>query len=150
MVYTDALLPTSPSLSRRHHGHSSRVSVVDEFTRNTPEHLLNVHAVVEENDAMFRMVAEIPGIKPENVNVEVNGKYLIISGEIIREDEEDEDFVQLRKRGLLLSSTSVDRFVRKFILPRNVDLSSIDAGVSKSGKLVVTVLKTYYSEDDEL
>jgi HSP20 family molecular chaperone IbpA len=142
MVYSG---PHSPSLVRRH---SVDRRVSDEC-RFTPEHILNVSAQVEDSESLYRVIAEVPGIKPENVHVEVNGKYLVISGEVYRDDEEDEDYIQQRKRGILFSASSVDRFVRKFILPRYVDLGRVDAGVSKTGKLVVTMPKNYvYGYED--
>ncbi|KAL0489816.1 HSP20 family protein [Acrasis kona] len=138
MLYTDTTY-FPPSLSRRR---TSKASVFDEISKQQLE-LTTENTTIENRPASVRIMAHIPGLKPENVDVEVDGKYLIISGQIIREDEDHEEDVARRKReGIFYTqANTLERFVKKFILPSNVEVQRIDAGVSDNGRLIITLPK---------
>ncbi|KAL0477809.1 HSP20 family protein [Acrasis kona] len=86
-------------------------------------------------------MSHIPSLRPEDVKVEVDGKYLIISGQVLREYEyHEEDIVRRKREGVFYSADQYDRFVKKFILPINVEVKRIDAGVSE-GWLIINIPK---------
>ncbi len=81
-------------------------------------------ADVEESDDAYLVEIELPGIKREDVSVEVSGRRLSVSGE----RKERERVGILRKR-----TRSVGRFQYQVTLPGQVDearvAASMDAGV---------------------
>ncbi|KAL2926344.1 17.6 kDa class I heat shock protein 3 [Bienertia sinuspersici] len=78
--------------------------------------------------------ADLPGIKKEEVKVEVeDGKVLQISGERSREQEEKNDTWHRVER-------SSGKFQRRFRLPENAKLEEVKANM-ENGVLTVTVPK---------
>ncbi|KAM3017503.1 hypothetical protein FF2_001393 [Malus domestica] len=78
--------------------------------------------------------ADLPGIKKEEVKVEVeDGRVLQISGERSREQEEKNDKWHRVER-------SSGRFMRRFRLPENAKLDQVKAAI-ENGVLTVTVPK---------
>jgi HSP20 family protein len=91
---------------------------------------------VSETDDEIRVVANIPGIDPENLNIEVGDDYLSLSGKIEKEVK-DEDargkvYRYERERG---------EFRREFALPARVKSDSISAK-AKNGVLTITLPKS--------
>ena len=78
--------------------------------------------------------ADLPGIKKEEVKVEVeDGRVLQISGERSREQEEKNDTWHRVER-------SSGKFMRRFRLPENAKLDQVKAAM-ENGVLTVTVPK---------
>jgi HSP20 family protein len=76
--------------------------------------------------------AELPGVKREDVNIELVGNELTINGDI-KEQE---------RKGLLRRRTRrTGRFELRVVLPDPVDAGSVDANL-KNGVLMVRVPKT--------
>ncbi len=86
----------------------------------------------EENRYVIR--ADIPGVKPEDIEVTMENGMLTIRGERkFEETEEKENFKRIeRSHGL---------FYRRFTLPDNTDAEAIQA-TGKDGVLEVTIPKT--------
>ena len=99
-----------------------------------------VPADVVENENEIRCVLEVPGLKPEEIEVTVENNVLTVAGEKKYEarqgDENQGTYHQERRYG---------RFSRSFILPRNVDAGHIDAH-SEHGVLTVVLPKTEESK----
>lgn len=75
--------------------------------------------------------AELPGIKPEDVEVEVTGDLLTIKGERrLEEEKEDEDWV--------IRESSYGSFLRSIVIPEGVEPDAIKAEFH-DGVLDVTV-----------
>jgi HSP20 family protein len=74
--------------------------------------------------------ADLPGLRKEDVNVEVNDDVLTISGERRDEHEEDRD-------GFYRSERSYGQFYRAIPLPEGVDANQCDAQF-KDGVLEIT------------
>lgn len=85
------------------------------------------------DDVMVR--AELPGLRPEDVDIELSDNVLTISGE--RKTEE-----QKENEGWLIRESSYGAFERSISIPEGVDPSAISANFS-DGVLEVTVPKAF-------
>lgn len=88
--------------------------------------------IFEQADAI-RILAEVPGVKPENVSISVEGNTLTIHGTKDQIAEERTERVHRYER-------SYGAFERTFTLPATVDASSIKASY-ENGVLTVTLPK---------
>jgi HSP20 family protein len=86
---------------------------------------------IEEQDDTYVLEAELPGVKREDVNIEVVGNELAITGEI----KERERKGALRKR-----TRRTGQFEYRVRLPEQVDSTKIDAKLDQ-GVLTVRVPK---------
>ncbi len=89
---------------------------------------------ITEDEASFKLTAELPGIAEKDVEVSLSGDTLTIKGEKRQEKEESRKDYHLTER-------SYGAFQRAFILPDGVDSGKIAAAFGK-GVLTVTVPKT--------
>ncbi|HSN68076.1 MAG TPA: Hsp20/alpha crystallin family protein [Thermoanaerobaculia bacterium] len=88
--------------------------------------------VMEEKDAI-RVVAELPGMKKEDIEIQFENGVLTIRGQrAIEKDSSDKTFHRVER--------VYGNFVRSFTLPRSVDADKIDA-TYRDGVLDVRVPK---------
>jgi HSP20 family protein len=87
---------------------------------------------VEESDDAYVVEAELPGVKREDVNIELVGNELAISGEV-KEQE--------RKGVLRRQTRRTGRFAYRVTLPDQLDAETIDAKLT-DGVLTVRVPKS--------
>jgi HSP20 family protein len=87
---------------------------------------------IEEADDAYVVDAELPGVKREEVNIELVGNELAITGEI-KERE--------RKGALRRQARHTGRFDYRVVLPDHVDADQVEAGL-KDGVLTVRVPKS--------
>lgn len=87
---------------------------------------------IEETDDAFVLEAELPGVKREDVNLELVGNELLISGEI-KERE--------RKGAVRRRSRRTGRFEYRVGLPAQIDPEKIEASLNE-GVLAVRVPKS--------
>ncbi len=73
-----------------------------------------------ERNGRLVLHAELPGLEPGNVKVEVVGDELVISGRRKHEEEK-------RSRGRYYSERSYGSFERRIALPEKIDAEDIDA-----------------------
>jgi len=85
---------------------------------------------VKEDEKAFTLRADVPGIEAKDLNVEVAGNTLTLSGS--RDEEKKED-----KNGYAYSECRTGSFSRSVTLPDYVDGSKIEARYDK-GVLVLT------------
>jgi HSP20 family protein len=86
---------------------------------------------IEEQDDAYVVEAELPGAKRDDVNIELVGNELIVSGEITERE----------RKGILRRSTRrVGAFEYRVVLPENVDRDDIDAKLD-DGVLTVRIPK---------
>lgn len=91
---------------------------------------------VSETENEIRVVANVPGIEPDKVDIEVGDDYLSISGRIEKEIK-DED-----KNGKVYRyEREYGEFRREFSLPTRVDKNGIVAK-AKNGVLTITLPKS--------
>jgi len=87
--------------------------------------------VIEERDTI-RLVAELPGVKPEDVRISVENNVLTLQGEK-KEEERQDDRVYRCER-------AYGMFERSFTLPATIDANTIVAKF-ESGLLTVLLPK---------
>lgn len=87
---------------------------------------------IAENDASFKILAEVPGMSKDDINITVKDNLLTVSGE---RPEKDEDAARL-----VWSERSFGRFSRSFKLPESIDKSGVSADYS-NGLLSITLPK---------
>lgn len=81
----------------------------------------------------LQLVAEIPGVAKENINVKIQGNYLEISG--ARPTDNPVGYTLHR------SERTAAKFSRSFTLPYEVDASRVTASM-KNGLLTITLPKS--------
>lgn len=96
---------------------------------------------IDEDDDSYEITAEVPGMKPEDVHVELNQNVLTISGEK-RMGYGEKETPQKRSRW---SERSYGRFTRSFTLPRDADSDRLAARFA-NGVLTITVPKSEESK----
>jgi len=103
------------------------------YVRDT--HAMATTAVdVKETPQAYKFLADLPGIKREEVKVQVEaGNVLTISGERTKEEKKDTDKFHRVER-------STGKFLRRFRLPDNADITKISA-TCQDGVLSVDVPK---------
>lgn len=86
-----------------------------------------------EGEYSYHIEMDLPGIKKEDVKIDLDDNKLTITGERkLKEEIKEEDYYKVE--------TSFGKFQRAFSLPENVDLENINA-VSKDGVLEITIPK---------
>lgn len=92
-----------------------------------------------EKDKEYRLTAELPGMKEDDVEISVADGTLTISGEK-REEEERKD------EGFLLSERRYGAFERRIALPADIDPDAVTAEFRK-GVLTITLPKAPNAAD---
>ena len=88
---------------------------------------------VKETESAYVISADLPGVKDEDVDISLSGKYLTISGKRDSEEKKDGESFHVYER-------TFGSFTRTFALPNNADADAVSADLS-SGVLQVTVAK---------
>jgi HSP20 family protein len=91
---------------------------------------------VEETENEIRVTVELPGMKPEDIQLDLENNVLTISGEKQERNEEGG-----QGHTWHLSERRYGKFTRSFVLPRDVDSDRIDARYDH-GVLNVTIPKS--------
>jgi HSP20 family protein len=91
---------------------------------------------IEETDDAYVVEAELPGVRREDVSIELAGNELSITGEI--KEKERTGIVRRRTR-------RVGRYELRVVLPDNIDGDKVDAKL-KDGVLRVSVPKSERAE----
>jgi HSP20 family protein len=88
---------------------------------------------VSATEKEYRVTAELPNVKKEDVHVTLADNVLTIEGE--RRHEEEEKGVRYHRRELTYGS-----FMRRFTMPEDADPAAVDA-TFRNGMLNVTIRK---------
>lgn len=78
---------------------------------------------VHENDNEYTVTTELPGVKPENINIRQEGEYLLIEAEIPETVTEREG----NGTRALIKERRYGRFSRRLRLPNDIDFNQSDA-----------------------
>jgi HSP20 family protein len=114
----------------------------DEFTRGYFVKPLGVPATrdlrmkldVKESDKAYNVRAEIPGVKKEDIHVDVEGSHVSVRAEVKKEKEEKKD------EKVIYSECSYGMVSRDFELPTDVDAQGAKAEY-RDGVLDLTLPK---------
>ena len=88
---------------------------------------------ITEDENSFKLLADIPGVKPEDIDVSMDNSVLTIKGERKTEDKtENENFRRVERQ--------YGMFYRRFTLPETANADKIEAR-SENGVLKITIPK---------
>jgi len=88
---------------------------------------------ISEDDKAFTLLADIPGVDPDNIDISMDKGVLTIKGERQSVNtEESENFKRVERQS--------GQFYRRFTLPDSADAEKIEAN-SKHGVLTITIPK---------
>lgn len=93
---------------------------------------------ITESENTFTVVADLPGVKPEDVEVSLHNNVLTIRGE--RESEQSDESGNVRRRERFQGT-----FLRQFTLPEHVDEDGI-AAKANNGVLTISIPKAKRSK----
>lgn len=110
--------------------------------RNMPE-APEIKMDVSEDDKAFRVKAEIPGVKKEDIKVSIDGNQVSISAEVKRETEEKKGETVIR------SERYYGNQYRGFTLQHDVDQARAEAKY-EDGVLILTLPKKEASSAKQL
>jgi HSP20 family protein len=134
-----------PDLFRRPSGgmdvfrtlHREIDQLFDDFTRGFPTYgessVMPINLDVAETDKAFEVTAELPGAKPEDVDISLSDGILTVKGE--KKTEKDE-----KQKNYHMVERSYGAFQRSFRLPGEVDPDKVEARFD-NGLLKVTLPK---------
>lgn len=92
-----------------------------------------------EGEFAYHLEVDLPGVKKEDINVDVKDNVLTINGERnFKEEVKEEDYYKVE--------TSFGKFTRSFNLPDSVDVENITAN-SDNGVLEINIPKKAKQED---
>lgn len=100
-----------------------------ETTRNIPVYIPAVD--IYETEEALTLVADMPGVSPDNVDIDIRDDQLTIRGTVSLEGEGET---------MLLREYGVGDYYRQFTLGRIIDQSKIEAAM-KDGVLTLTLPK---------
>lgn len=86
---------------------------------------INPQVDIKEENNMYIITTDIPGMDKNNIDVSIKGGLLVISGERTSERKEGEPGKYSRQE------RSFGHFTRSFTLPHDADAASIDASYDK-------------------
>ena len=92
----------------------------------------------KEDEKAYYVEVDLPGVKKEDINVEVKDNVLTISGERKFKKEE-------KDKGYIRTESFFGRFERRFTLPSDADAEKIEAKV-EDGVLHLTIPKVEEKE----
>ena len=125
----------------------SMLDLLDTFWREpfeaTPFSMPEFPSVnISEDDKYITVEAEVPGMKPEDLDISMHNNNLIIQGEKKFEDEENRDSYHRIER-------SYGSFYRTIPLPTEVDDNNVKANY-KNGILNITLPKSEQSRSKKI
>ena len=100
----------------------------------TPSNGIYPKVDIEENENSYVFKAELPGVKKEDVSIEINNRVLTISGE-------KKEVIEEKGRNIFRKESYSGSFSRSFTLPDNVSQDDADAKY-ENGILVLSIPKS--------
>lgn len=97
---------------------------------------------VEETEDAYHVSADVPGMKPEDIDITLEKGVLTLKGERQSEHTADDDGVRHVER-------RSGSFLRRFSLPETVDAENVDASVEQ-GVLRVAISKKADSQPQKI
>jgi HSP20 family protein len=121
-------------------------SMLDEFDTREGESSFNADFTpainTREGELAYHIEVDLPGMKKEDINIQVEDNTLVISGERkIKEELKEENYYKIE--------SSFGKFTRSFSLPEDADIEKIHAE-SQDGILEVVVPKLEVQKVDKV
>ena len=95
---------------------------------------------IDESDTAYTLRASLPGVKPENVQIEVSGATVLMRGEIAEESPQYQQDKTAQQQQTLMHERYHGMFQRMITLPMPVDSTKAEA-TFKDGVLTLTLPK---------
>lgn len=95
-----------------------------------------------ETDENYQLEADLPGMNKDDINIDLQGNVLTLSGERKHEERTSDE-------GLVRTERRYGKFVRSFTLPQNVDPSGIKANYN-NGVLKLVLPKSEESKPKQI
>ena len=92
------------------------------------------HFEVRENGNSLRIIADVPGIKRDDLEISVTGNRLVVSGQREAEQRNKDENVHTYER-------QFGQFTRSFTLPDNVDIDHVTSELREGVLTIVAPLK---------
>ena len=109
------------------------INTINEETKSEDTSAFRPKVNTRETNESYHLEVELPGVKKEDVDINVDGNVLSISGERnVREEVKDEDYQKIE--------SPYGLFSRSFTLPEKVDTGNIEAGF-ENGILEISIPK---------
>ena len=93
---------------------------------------------ISETEKDIKVVANVPGVDPDKIEIEVNDDFLTISGSVEKQEEEKDEKFYRFERGY-------GEFKRQFNLPSKINPDQVQARV-KNGVLTIILPKLIEKE----
>lgn len=106
----------------------------DMLTKDRPRiaHEVNFPVDIKESDDSYQITALLPGLKPEDVTIQITSEMISLQGEFISGRDEEGSY--------LLSERPAGKFYREFTLPDALNAGKAQAAMS-DGVLSITIAK---------
>ena len=99
---------------------------------------------ISEKKDSYLIELELPGVDPEEVDIELEGNVMVVKGEkSVRSKHEEKD------TRMHVEEHSYGSFYRSFTLPGNINVDKIEAE-SKNGMLYIDVPKKEVSKSHKI
>lgn len=95
-----------------------------------------------EKNGELVVKTDLPGVKPEEIEVNIKGDRLSIKGEFRSQDDDDRDDVHILERGY-------GKFQRTIVLPENIDPEDVEA-IYEDGVLTLSLPKSKQSQPKQI
>lgn len=96
---------------------------------------------LKEGEFAFHIEVDLPGMKKEDINIDIQDKKLIISGERkLKKEINEKDYHRVE--------SSYGKFSKSFIIPEKTDIENITA-FSENGVLEITIPKLKEIEEEK-
>lgn len=92
------------------------------------------HFEVRENGDSIRIIADVPGVKRDDLDISISGNRLIVSGQREAEQRTKDENVHAWER-------QFGQFTRSFTLPDNVDLDHVTSDLRDGVLTIVAQIK---------
>jgi HSP20 family protein len=97
---------------------------------------------IAEENGNYELVADLPGLKKDDIKIEIHDNVLTLKGEKkLQEEKKDKNY--------RLAERYYGEFVRTFTLPENVNRDGIEAEF-KDGVLTLTIPKTEQAKPKQI
>lgn len=125
----DELFSSYPTHHTYQPSYLSNVSLIDNFRNQLG--FSNEIKTVEDNKKQLTLAVNCESFKPEQINVSIKDKFVVIEGNY--EEKDEHSYVKRQ-------------FSRKFLLPENAIQEKMECSLSQNGVLKVTIPKQQAKE----